>query len=471
MKNEHIFMGFHAERGYPILLSPQMFQGHMHILGGSGSRKTSAGALPLLDQLIRMRRFPIIVLDLKPDIVLEHHLRRVAHAVGVPFKCFSNVPGHPTNFFDAFGPLNDGRLAVNQVASVCLQAFRVWHGDGYGRSYFSRACRMALTSILRRYPRIESFGELHDRMSTYHFESDKLRGDAMELVEVISSLASMPQLNPTGQTEAVRRAAIRMAEVIENNQVAYFGIASTLDSGAARECGNLVVANAMVEASLRARKKETFFYIDEFPALASRAFEPMLEQARSFGLNFIVANQAIAQLKTHDAPALKGVVETSTRVKWYFSANEPEVLRALELTSGNSPFIESFYCDGAAADEDFRPRVRVGSRHNITDILRYSATPDLSIMQVARDEGLSQYGGLWFGVKTLHAMSFEEYQRLSDLPWPEGEEGTIIAGAGRTPEPSGAGLTPVEREIKKPAAGSQWAKRLNEVAARKDGPK
>ena len=140
----------------------------------------------------------------------------------------------------------------------------------------------------------------------------------------------------------------------------------------------------------------------------------------------------------------------------------------LVQTSGETVFADEFY-DELPAPDMLPARPKTGLRHNTTDVLRYSADPDLSILQISRDSGYSRFGGLWFGLRTLHTISKAEYERRDNLPWPSGEEGTMVAG--RVSRQSTAPQTvPAPEEEKTrvvPRKGSRWAKRLSEVQARR----
>ena len=55
LEAKHLYLGTSIEGDYPVLLHEELLFQHAHILGDTGSRKTSIGIAPLLTQLIAAR--------------------------------------------------------------------------------------------------------------------------------------------------------------------------------------------------------------------------------------------------------------------------------------------------------------------------------------------------------------------------------------------------------------------------------
>src|SRR5215210_5891107 len=77
---EHLFMGTSLYGDYPILLDLNLLKSHAHILGDTGSRKTSIGIAPMLAQLIAREDSSVLILDLKGDMGLFECARLEAKA-------------------------------------------------------------------------------------------------------------------------------------------------------------------------------------------------------------------------------------------------------------------------------------------------------------------------------------------------------------------------------------------------------
>jgi len=68
LESEHIYMGRSFYGDYPVLLHQNLLHAHAHILGDTGSRKTSIGIAPMLTQLIGREDSAILIIDLKGDM-------------------------------------------------------------------------------------------------------------------------------------------------------------------------------------------------------------------------------------------------------------------------------------------------------------------------------------------------------------------------------------------------------------------
>ena len=243
----------------------------MHFLGDSGSGKTTRAFLPMIIQVIRRKRHGVVILDLKGDNALFHSVKIEAKRAGLTFKYLTNRIGHASFAFNPLVQLQQGAISFRQLAEIVLHALRLIHGDGYGKSYYSRLARMALADILTRFPNIQTFSDLLERMSDYHFESDKQKSDCYELIAVIKNLASIELLNYVGDPsvpDPIRENAVYMPDVIEHNQVVYCSFPGIIESSTTREMANLVIFALHIACTLRPDKKRTFCFIDEFQMIS-----------------------------------------------------------------------------------------------------------------------------------------------------------------------------------------------------------
>jgi hypothetical protein len=191
----------------------------------------------------------------------------------------------------------------------------------------------------------------------------------------------------------------------------------------------------------------------------------LLRQARSFGLSLILANQSESDLMSREMSRLLDVVRANTQVKVYLSVNDPNTTRMLEQMSGVIGYVRE------SGLVDYRPRLTA------SDIRYYSSHPDLAICWITRDSGFTAHGGELFGLRTSHAMSWEEHQRRESAAWPAPTPSTIVArrdDAGAVAFAQGKGAASnTDDEPKRRVSpslsvshdDSQWAKRLNEIHA------
>jgi hypothetical protein len=213
----------------------------------------------------------------------------------------------------------------------------------------------------------------------------------------------------------------------------YFWLPAAVESVSAREISKLALFALLSAAIDRPRQEPTaprgpyYVFIDEFQRLAGENFKIILEQARSFGLSAILANQSVSDLKTPDTD-LRPTVQTNTRVKFFFSIQDAAEARALSEISGE----EVVHRRSWSQTQDVTSFVRFGPvgrtesvseavkpRLSIADIRRASDHPNQFAFFVSRGSGLSQFGGLPIVVSGGWPMSFETYRRRRDTHWPK----------------------------------------------------
>lgn len=465
LEAEHLFMGVEPVEGFPILLQRKALAEHMYITGETGSGKTSVGIMPLLMQLIRGHEKleedgtrtttdmpPIVVIDLKGDLALFNCVRAEAEkrreALGIEkdspeedyaFRFFSTVPGHRTHHFNPMRSLSAGKRSVMQLAEILMESLSLSHGEGYGRSYYSRRSRHVLQTILREGDgKIQSIEDLHKAVTLFarKHENRKVVQDTFELVATIDALSRYKQLATT-ETEAEQSLGIHMPTLLEKRQVAYFWLPAARESISVREIGKLALfclLSAAIDRQDRGEKtRQCYLVIDEFQRLAGENFKIILEQARSFGIGAVLANQSAADLRTPTAD-LRTTIKTNTRIKQHFSVNGTEELRELSQLSGeelvhlNSWGLTLTQTAGSTArggiravqshtvQQDIRPRL------TINELLANSDHPLESMLLISRGAGYAQFAGLPVPLRSAWAMSQGDYDRLNKKRWPEEEE-------------------------------------------------
>lgn len=456
----HLYLGTHAVLDIPMLLPRDVLTDHAHIIGSSGSGKTSLGLLPLVLQLIRFGDSPVIIIDLKGDKALFNSVRREA---GERFKWFTNIYGRSTHIFNPLYSLYTPDMSVNQVAELILDSLGLEHGLEYGRSYYSRVTRdFFIDKVLTPNEDIADFAAM-ERLTAQAVagEDAKLRQDVYELLAVIRTLAKVAALNipdGDGATHPAAEHAIHMPEVVEKNQVIYFFLDASLETAGVREVGLLAtrqLLTAMRRHSDRsAESKRGYLIIDEFQRMAAQAFDKLLEQARSSGLSLILSHQSMAQLRSGSSTDLSDVVQENTRFKQVFAIRNPDEAHFLSRASGETLYrtqswSRQFDPTGQVAGIDSTTvNSFVGHRLTQNDIIRFMNDPQASIDTLNPTAGLWQWGGFPQPVRHLHTTSLPEYEKLNSFnrgyPWPEPTEATIVPR--RTPPKKPKRPRPGERE-------------------------
>ena len=434
-EKEHIYAGFEPFQRIPVLLDRRLLHEHCYIVGDSGSGKTSLGLMPLITNLVGLIDAPVedaavVVLDLKGDMALFGCTRDAAKAGGREFMYFTPELGRSSYFFNPFADIGDAGRSSIQIAELLLDALALNHGEGYGRSYYSRKNRDFLLDALSQKPAPTSFEELYVTLARLAQSDERRYRDAFELLATIRALTFYPQLNvrPSGD-EGDSWRTIHMPTVLDNGQVAYFWLPSATESVSVREIGKLVLyslLSAAVSQTSR-HKKRVYLVIDEFQRLAGENFKVVLEQARSFGVGVILANQSMSELETSSGD-LRSVVRSNTRVKMHFSVQSPSDLKDISELSGldavmNQSRAISTPLSWMPTAQQNRQETIVDSlsikpRLTSSDILAISDHPRRFVLHVTRGSGLTQFGGRALPVEAEYIVHDFTYAKWQAERWP-----------------------------------------------------
>ena len=436
-ESRHIYAGFEPFQRIPVLLDRRLLHEHCYIVGDSGSGKTSLGLMPLITNLVGLIDEPVehaavVVLDLKGDMALFGCTRDAAEAGGRAFMYFTPELGRSSHFFNPFADIGDAGRSSIQIAELLLDALALNHGEGYGRSYYSRKNRDFLLDALSQKPAPTSFEELYVTLARLAQSDERRYRDAFELLATIRALTFYPQLNvrPSGDDVDSWR-TIHMPTVLEEGQVAYFWLPSATESVSVREIGKLVLYSllsaAVSQTSRPGRKKRVYLVIDEFQRLAGENFKVVLEQARSFGVGVILANQSMSELETSSGD-LRSVVRSNTRVKMHFSVQSPSDLKDISELSGLDAVMNQ--SRAISTPLSWMPTVRQQQQETIvdslsikprltsSDILAISDHPRRFVLHVTRGSGLTQFGGRALPVEAEYIVNSDTYEKWLAETWP-----------------------------------------------------
>jgi len=454
-EKEHLFLGvrlFEGRGDYftnnePVLLDRKILSEHLHILGRSGSNKTTLGILPIVTQLIRgfnetdgkSDTQPIVIIDLKGDPALFHTVKEEAEARGQKFLFFTAEQDKPSYFFNPFSVFHNQRVGVPEATQSLLDALNLNHGEGYGRSYFTRISRQRLMSVLQDKGLPTSFQDLYQKLSEVLDPKKKNNDDAFELQAAIESFLLYPQLFTTPeQEEQFADTIINFDRVLEERQVVYFWLPAQTQSMAAREIGKLVLFNLFSAAKNRQDQylptRQVCLIIDEFQRLVGENLTIILEQARSYGIGAILSNHSSAQLKTADGKDLWPLINGNTAATIHFGSKDIQELEMLSKLSGE--FLEthestsrsvgrgtSLGPQGSTDSESYSQTTSSSSHYvqkfMIRDLQRIFSRQRRFILSVQRNTGLSNFDGAPVVVDGIFTMPKETYIRRKTARWPE----------------------------------------------------
>jgi hypothetical protein len=375
---------------------------------------------------------PIVIIDLKGDLALFHTVREEAKARGQEFRFFTPEKGKPTYYFNPFSGFASESRTFIQLCHLFLDSLSMNYGDGYGKSYFSKRSRQLLYDALIHPSKPQTFPEVLSVMQEMMKDPDYK--DAYEILSTVQALAQYPQLvTTTEQEEEAPETTINMRDVLEHNQIVYFWLPSAIESITAKEIGKLALFSMLSGAIDRQHEnkpyRQAYLVIDEFQRLMGENFKIILEQARGFGVSAILANQTLADLRTQETD-LRPTILTNTRLRIFFSVNDPDEIATLSMLSGEEVRITRSW---SSADNLTKLFIRQSSqtetetegfknRFTTSEILAISDHPHEMIVTVSRGSGYSQFGGQPLRVRTSYPLHTELYKERSALPWPTLDE-------------------------------------------------
>ena len=491
---ECIWIGFHEQREFPILIPVDLLNQHVHVLGGSGAGKTGLGLSTLAAQMIKQNQGPVIIIDGKGDNSLFQSTRRWCDEEKRKLKWFTTGAEKSTYLFNPLEQKAIETFSLSDIVGFLLQSLNLFHGSDYGRGWFTQASKTALAEAakLKRegHPRPATLALFCKHLEEAIRQEKQLAKPALHVLFMLQTLAEFPQLNNArpkddpdkdSQSHPACEHAIDMLEVIKKNQVVYFGFDSITDPSSTGELSRIAVYSIMAAARLyeqeTKQKPNITVIVDEAQHIVASNITNAVELARTLGIYFVFSHQERSQLKVDSGTDLRAVFDVCTQVKLYFDA-EGETIKHIRDISGEVGYIDNSWqqfasdvIDGSAAlsyavGKDGEPALtdvtmRVGPRLTLNEIQDASASTNTCILAVKRRIGLAQYRGA-FPIHIDYPISeaeFAENQRLrwppksdetiESLPlWPKIEDETVVRD--ETPEPESPD---VEGDLKKFAAG------------------
>lgn len=467
IEKDSLLLGVNAHDDSPVVVPRAVFREHAHMLGDSGSGKTSLGIASLMTQFIRFGDCSVVVVDLKgDDLALMEGARVEAERAGLRFRWFSNELDRSTYVFNPLAQSHLAKLTPYQRTDVFAAALGLQYGVDYGRGYYSDANSEMLFRALKSRPGgVRSFAELaavlRERAPFRDVPAD-LRAAGSHLGAVVNRLADARALNATpgdGCPDRAAAAAIDMPDVFRTPQVVYFHLASAVGMASTAEIARLALYSLLTAAkTAQGPRTQVYLFIDEFQRIVSDNLELVLQQARSLDVGVILANQTLGDLKAVDADLIP-TVRANTRFRQIFAASDLVEQEEIVKTSGETTVYSRAWSQylgnalGASArlslTETLSPRLRVN------DVLLATDHPQQSIVQIRRGDGYAQYGGFPFVMTSSFHIGRDEYERRKRAPWPERDGETIRptlepegppgpAATGPGPEPRSVLVAPPE---------------------------
>ena len=432
--------------------------------------------IPIIKPTTNTRRFdqtepppPIVIIDLKGDPALFHTMRHEAEARQPgSFRWFTPEPGFSSHYFNPFLGFDEENRSLIQVAELLIDALGLSHGEGYGRSYFTRQNRIAILDALRRKPQPRSFEDLVNNVVEIARQKPGNYKDIGELLATLRVLTEYEQIaffKPLSRPEQ----SIHMPSVLEERQTVYFWLPSALESVSVREIGKLALY-ALLSASIERQRTgkeviQSYLFIDEFQRIAGDNFKVILEQARSFGIGVILANQTASDLNTPSTD-LRPTVRTNTRAKFIFSVSDPQEVRDVTMDSGEEIQVTHTLSRlPFSGDREFHESMPVSGattrerRISQDDILSVTDHPLDFLLQISRGSGYTQFGELPVRIRSNWALPLETYlHRMRNETWPTFEDYELDDKSATVGEES-----PEEIDRRRDAWSSKFEEMLHDI--------
>lgn len=431
--------------GCPLLLDRSIFKEHGHFLGPTGSGKTSQGLNPWIEQTIGFGDSSILVLDLKADSLetlstmkAAAEQRRRTHGQEIPLKVFSM---DETKAMHAYNPLASpiwAKLKRYKRTDFLIAGLGLDHGPGYGRDHFTIQSKIILTKVFELFPNCASFRELaqHCRDVAEGTVKTSLTSDvkknAVDLAHKLQEFAEIDQLqvHPGGIfPQDVVDGSIELADLFRSPQLQYFHLSSIDSAGVAPMLARFVTAKLLMTAARVERRTQVYLVIDEFQRMAAQSLEYLLQLSRSLGIGVILSNQSMEDLNLPGS-RLVSSIESNCRYRQWFGVTSVEDRKRIKELAGETVELFKTETDAIASDGKSTSSVAwsetVVPRINGNEISRTSARQNTSLVHLTMDAGYAQFGGLPFTLYHDFHISFDEYLRRQNMPWPSDEPGMFV---------------------------------------------
>lgn len=437
LESESIHLGYVAADHSPVLIDRSLCLEHMHILGATGSNKSSLGLAPLIEQFISFPDTSVVIIDLKGDTAELYHAAKGAidhFRPNTALQFFSLENGSKTHIFNPFYSDAWEKLSLLERSDVLCKCCGLVYGFEYGRAFYTMGNSSVMTNINVANPSSRSFRQLALEANRLLKEQDsgansELRRIGLHAIESIRRLACYDSINyvpQDPQNDEVQQNRIDLAGVFQRPTVVYFKLPSTTTSIGASALARFVIQNLIIAARFTNRKMKVHLVIDEFQRALGEGVEHTLQLARSHDIGLVLSNQSMADLDV-TSPKVYQAVAGNCAIRRWFSAMSKRDLEELYTLMGTTEVTRETVSRGpdgttTSYQQEHEPRARM------TDLHAISEESSMSFLQVAgRGRGYARYNGIPFVCYSEYHISEEQYLNRKSLPWPSDLPGMIVA--------------------------------------------
>ena len=294
-----------------IVVDEEMLNHHLHVLGPTGSGKTSLVILPLAKQAIDKGRGCCFI-DFKGDEVFKRYVQQKAKENKKRFYYFSIDPDEVSV---GYNPLSSGDIH-SKVDRIMTALELIYHGPA---GFYSNVQAMTFVELLKEMVQEKkeiNFLSVKNMLEDPHFlaRTDVSSQEVKGLLAAISWIAGL---------EIINRNELDLSKVIKNGDIVFFALKSQVNTRLAEAIGRMLIIDLKSQAVSR---KETdlpyFIFIDEFQNLACSHFVDVISKVRSANFCLVLSNQSRGNLANVSA-AFENAIFTNTATKVIFMQEDP----------------------------------------------------------------------------------------------------------------------------------------------------
>lgn len=437
-----VFLGYVAADGSPVVVDRELCFQHSHVLGATGTNKSSMGLAPHIEQILSFPDTSLVIIDLKADTPELYHAAdagmRAYRSDATKFgrlKMFSLENDTGTHVFNPFLTYGWTDLSILARTDVLCAACGLSYGFEYGRSFFTSSNSAVIREANLANPDAMSFRQLYiDLARLLKNDSDvllpELRKAGVHSMEVIGRMASYESLNVVpadGYPDEALDSQIQLVDFFNQPSVAYFRLPSTTASIGAPSIARLVLFFLIIAAKKRKNQGiKVHVIIDEFQRMASENLDQILQLARSHDIALVLANQSLSDLQATSTKIFHAVNGNCAIRQWY-SVNSWQDIDTLQKQMGTHEEVQVTHTQtdkgtNRSYKTDHVPRARTTDLHTISE------HPNLSVLQVSGSgRAYARYRGIPFVCYSNYHISKDEFERRKKLGWPNDLPGMIKA--------------------------------------------
>jgi hypothetical protein len=439
MSNRYYYWGRVEADGSPVVIQRNLFWEHVHVLGNSGSGKSSMRLAPLVEQTIGFGDTSLIFIDLKGDklenlaacMAAQKELKQRT-GQEMPIRVFTLENGKQSHVFNPFLTSGLENLSQTDRVNLITETLSLFYGIDYARGHFSAKNTATVREISAAILSIRTFHELYSTLvglaadpTTYI--GSQHRNEYIGVAETILSIASCSAIN-VSETNAVDSEVldshIDLAKAFQTPSIYYFYLPTVTSPFVAQTIGRLVVKYLLVAAKSQPRKNRVQVVIDEFQRMIADNLEVVLQQARGFDIGLVLANQSLGDLKAC-GPVLLNAIEGNCAIRQWLSVTAAEDLDHLAKLFGTQK--ELVQSETASSyGKSVTTTVRDAPRITTTDLHCVSSNPFLSVTKINGERnGYAQYRGAPFVVRNSFHITSDEYDERLKFSWPSDLPGMV----------------------------------------------